>query len=158
MHVLNFLSACFLYQIGVINLYGESFQGYLIKFTKTNTIFPNEYLQEKTYKITPNQRTEKKAWRDSLNDLHRITSPNHKSKIVFNTTELKLSELREIMEILNNAFSNKTQRKVSVRYWNAEDCAYETAKFYIPDIIYTISNISTSSINYEPLEITMIEY
>lgn len=139
-------------------MYGEDFKGYLLKFTKTGKIFPNKYLNLSSYKTTPQQRTELKANRDSLNNLHRTTIPNHKTKITFNTTVLDLAELREILEIINSSYANRTQRKVVVEYWDDELLKYRTMTAYIPDITYTKRKISSDNIKYEPLEISLIEY
>ncbi len=139
-------------------MYGENFKGHLLKFTKSKAIFPTKYIALDSFKATPLQRTEVKAYRDSLNKLHRVTSPNHKTKLVFSTTALNLAELREILSLLDNAYANKTQRKVSVEYWDDELLSYRTMTAYLPDITYTKEKITGNDIQYEPVELTFIEY
>lgn len=132
------------------------FEGWLIKVGTKK--FPHKYIAEKSYQTTPLQRTELKAYRDTRNNLHRITSPNYKSKIVFKTVPLTLAELREIRTLLNSAFINNQQRKLNVTYWDEELLAYRTMTAYMPDITYTVTKISDSNIKYEPVDLTFIEY
>lgn len=139
-------------------MYGEEFKGYLLKFTKSGNNFPDKYINPSTYKTTPQQRTEIKANRDNFYTLHRTTIPNHKTKITFSTTVLDLNELREILEIINSSYANRTQRKVVVEYWDDELLKYRTMTAYIPDITYTKRKITSDNIKYEPLEISLIEY
>lgn len=139
-------------------MYGESFKGYLLKFKKSGEVFPNEYLAADSFKATPLQRTEIKAYRDSLNALHRTTSPNHKSKLEFSTLPLDLSELRDILSMLNKAYSNKAQRKLTVEYWDDEKMSYRTMTAYIPDITYSKEKISAAGIKYSAVDFTLIEY
>lgn len=135
-----------------------SFNGYLIKFVKTGELFPHELIAKDTYQSTPLQRTEIKAYRDSNNKLHRTTSPNYKSKVVFNTLELNLTQMQKIRNILNNAFENAQQRKVKITYWDDELLQYRTMTAYIPDITYQIVKISADNIKYSPVTFTFIEY
>lgn len=134
------------------------FNSYLIKFTKTGETFPHELIAKDTYQSTPLQRTEIKAYRDSNNQLHRTTSPNYKTKIVFTTVGLSLSQMQKIRNILNNAFENAQQRKVKVTYWDDELLQYRTMTAYIPDITYQIVKISADNIKYSPVTFTFIEY
>ena len=55
----------------------QDYKGYLVKFG--SMALPNAFLTR--YVSTPDQRTEKKAWRDNNNDLQRVTSPNFKTTL-----------------------------------------------------------------------------
>lgn len=136
----------------------NNFKGYLIKFTKTNTIFPQKYIQAKTYESIPLQRTEISAYRDSNNLLHRVTSPNAKTKLTFQTRTLTIEELQEIRNTLNAAYSISSQRKLTLEYWDDELLDYRTMTAYMPDVTYKIKAISNDNIKYEPLTFTFIEY
>ncbi len=135
-----------------------NFQGYLIKFTKTGKQFPHELIAESSYKSTPLQRTEIKAYRDSNNLMHRTTSPNSKTKLEFTTKELDLSQMQTIRNLLNSAFDNSRQRKLRVTYWDDELLQYRTMTAYVPDITYEIIEISKDNIKYSPVTFTFIEY
>lgn len=143
-------------------MYGSRFLGYLLKFNKTNTVFPNKNIEADSFRATPLQRSEIKAYRDSNNKLHRITSSNHKTKLVFTVMgddgSIPLSEMREILDMLKKAYSNYTQRKMAVTYWDDETLSYRTMTAYVPDITYTKEKVSDSNIMYKPFEVTMIEY
>lgn len=135
-----------------------AFNGYLIKFTKTGECFPHELIAKNTYKSTPLQRTEIKAYRDSANTLHRTTSPNYKTKIEFQTYELNLVEMKKIRTVLNSAFENSQQRKAKITYWDDELLQYRTMTAYIPDITYNVISISMTDIRYSAVTFTFIEY
>lgn len=132
------------------------FEGWLIKIGKQK--FPHKYIAKDTYQSTPLQRTELKAYRDTQNKLHRVTSPNYKSKVTFQTIPLNLAQLRQIRELLNGAFSNSQQRKLQVTYWDDELMKYRTMTAYMPDTTYQVECISDNNIKYKAIELTFIEY
>lgn len=135
-----------------------SYNGWLIKFVKTNSLFPHKYIEKSTYKSTPLQRTEIKAYRDNNNLLHRVTSPNYKTKIEFSTYELNLQELTQIQNAVRSAMDNYQQRKIRLTYWDDEILSYRTATFYMPDKTYNVITISPQSIKYAAVPFTFIEY
>lgn len=124
----------------------------------TYEAFPHSLIAKDSYQSTPLQRTELKAYRDTQNKLHRVTSPNYKSKIVFQTTPLNLSQLKNIRGILKDAFINSQQRKLRVMYWDEELLDYRKMVCYMPDITYTTSVVKGRNIKYQALELTFIEY
>lgn len=135
------------------------FKGYLIKFPKNGLQFPHKLIAKESYQATPLQRTEIKAYRDSNNLLRRVTSPNNKTKITFNTIDgLTLTQMQSIRNILNGAMSNSQQRKLNVEYWDDELRAYRTMTAYIPDITYTPKIITADNIKYSAVTFTFIEY
>lgn len=135
-----------------------NFKGYLIKFIKSGEIFPQALIALESYKSTPLQRTEIKAYRDSNNLLRRTTSPNFKTKIELSTIELTLAQLNEIRKVLNSSFINSQQRKTKIEYWDDELLKYREMTAYIPDITYQYKKISDSDIKYKPVSLTFIEY
>lgn len=137
-----------------------SYQGWLIKFTDTDTLFPHELIAADTYQSTPLQRTEIKAYRDNNSLLHRVTSPNYKTKLKFQTLELTLAQMQRIRNILNAAFINSQQRKLRVTYWDDELLSYRTMTAYMTDTTYDVSVIKRNpyDIRYAPLTLTFIEY
>lgn len=135
------------------------FKGYLIRFPKNNLKFPHNLIAKESYQATPLQRTEIKAYRDSNNLLRRVTSPNNKTKITFNTIDgLTLTQMQSIRNILNGAMSNSQQRKLNVEYWDDELLAYRTMTAYMPDITYTPKIITADNLEYSTVTFTFIEY
>lgn len=135
------------------------FKGYLLRFPKNGLQFPHRLIAKGTYQATPLQRTEIKAYRDSNNLLRRVTSPNNKTKITFNTKDgLTLAEMQSIRNVLNGAMSNSHQRKLDVEYWDDELLAYRTMTAYMPDITYTPKKITADNIEYSAVTFTFIEY
>ncbi len=104
---------------------------YLLKFG--NTELPNKYITSDGYVDTPNQRTELEAYRDANILLHRVTSPNFKTTIMFTTCPMSLSDKKKFQNIINSGMINSTERKVCVTYYNDETNEYETGDFYISD-------------------------
>ena len=135
-----------------------SFNGYLIKFVKSGQLFPHELIAKEGDEVTPLQRTEIKAYRDSNNLLHRVTSPNSKTKIVITTKALNLEEMTKLRSVLNSAMDNSQQRKLRIQYWDDELLAYRTMTAYMPDITYTHKKFSANDVEYKPIQLTFIEY
>lgn len=136
-----------------------SFKGYLLAFPKSQTVFPMRYIGIESYSATPLQRTEIKAIRNNNNFLNRVTSPNHKTKIVFSTLpNLHLQDIQVIQNTLKSAYENYNQRKLKVTYWDDEQGAYRTMTAYIPDITYPVVKATADDIIYASIQFTFIEY
>lgn len=133
-----------------------NFSGYLIKFG--NTILPNRYIQLNTYQLIPNQRTELSAYRDQNNLLHRITSPNYKTTLKFQTVPLSLSDKIALQNQMSAGIINYAERKYQITYWNDESNSYITGEFYLPDVTYPIKKITSNDIRYSPISFEFIEY
>lgn len=138
----------------------SSYAGYFIKATATGTRFPMKYINEESYKSTPNQREEIKAYRDeNTRDLHRVTASGKKTKIEFTTRDgLHLKDKKIIQKFFTDAESDAAQRKISLEYWNDEDNTYKTSSFYRPDIEFTIKKATDTDLIYKELTIKLVEY
>ena len=79
------------------------FLGYLLKIANSSIIFPNHYIQYETWKSTPNQREEIKAYRDdNTRDLFRVTAEGRKTIISFSTRPgLNLQDKLIIQDFFN---------------------------------------------------------
>ena len=137
-----------------------AFTGYLIKVGSPAVEIPLKYMRAETYKVTPNQRLEWSAERDVTGVLHRETTPNMPPKIEFNTPLMTNSDINALNTILSNAYSNATERKLSVNYYDPESDTYKTHDCYMPDVKYEIRNVDTAHnvINYEELRYAFIGY
>lgn len=138
-----------------------AFANYLIKVGSSNVELPTSFIEGTTYKVTPNQRMEWSAERDITGMLHRDTVTNQPPKIEFATiSQLTNTQVARIMSILNNAYSDAAQRKLSVNYYDPESDSYKTHVCYVPDIDFSISRIDTTSrtIWYEPIRFAFIGY
>ena len=138
-----------------------AFSGYLIKVgTGTPVEIPLKYMRAETYSVTPNQRLEWSAERDVTGVLHRETTPNMPPKIEFNTPLMTNKDIKALNTILSNAYSNATERKLSVTYYDPESDTYKKHDCYMPDVKYEIRNVDTAHnvINYEELRYAFIGY
>ena len=138
-----------------------AFSGYLIKVgTGTPVEIPLKYMRAETYSVTPNQRLEWSAERDVTGVLHRETTANMPPKIEFNTPLMTNKDIKALNTILSNAYSNATERKLSVTYYDPESDTYKTHDCYMPDVKYEIRNVDTVNnvINYEELRYAFIGY
>lgn len=136
-----------------------NFEGWLLKFGDKE--FPMEYLALDNCDSTPDQRTELDSYRDGDNLLHRETSPNHKTKLEYNTVDkLTLEEKIIIQETLKAGLLDDVQRKYQVTYWNDETNEYESGEFYVPDIVFRQKKVDREkkTIIYGSIRIAMIEY
>ena len=134
----------------------NNFNGYLLKFG--NTVFPHSYIQYDTYKPVPSQRTELSAYRDNNNELHRTTSPNHKTTLKFTTRQLHLEEKIAIQQAMRRGLINEIERKYNITYWNDETNEYIQAYFYMPDVTYSIIEVKDNDVIYRPIDYEFIEY
>lgn len=138
-----------------------AFSGYLIKVgTGTPVEIPLKYMRAETYSVTPNQRLEWSAERDVTGVLHRETTANMPPKIEFNTPLMTNKDIKALNTILSNAYSNATERKLRVTYYDPESDTYKSHDCYMPDVKYEIRNVDTAKnvINYEELRYAFIGY
>lgn len=134
----------------------SDFDGYLVKFG--NVVLPHSYIQYDTYKVVPFQRTELAAYRDNNNELHRTTSPNHKTTLKFSIRQVHLNEKIAIQQAMRNGLVNETERKYNITYWNDETNTYEQAYFYLVDVTYPILKIVGRDIIYRSIDYEFIQY
>ena len=118
----------------------KDYRGYLVMFG--NTQLPNSFLTR--YRSTPDQRIEKKAWRDNNESLQRVTSPNFKTTLNLEIRPLSQGEKDLFNSIKANGLMDATQRKYRVTFWNLDTCEYGTGSFYIPDTEFAIDHIADS--------------
>ena len=131
-----------------------AYNGYLVKVGGTQ--LPNKFIQLSTYAITPNQRMESSAERDTTGELHRTTCEHTASKIEFQTPYLKGSEIAELNQLL--AIADNLQRNVSIEYFDPETQSYKNAECYISDVQYTIYSQIENDLLYMPTRYAFIEY
>ena len=108
-----------------------AFNGYFIK--KGTTPFPNAFIAEGGYSVTPNRRTDKNSYVDGTGELKRTIYPKKRSTIAIKILDgLTDAEVTMIQAFYPN------RDNVTLEYWNKEANAYKTATFYVPDITYTV--------------------
>lgn len=135
----------------------KDYRGYLVMFGSHQ--LPNSFLTR--YASTPDQRIEKKAWRDNTEALQRVTSPNYKTTLNLEIRPLTQREKDLWNSIKADGILDETQRKYSVTYWNLDTCVYGTGEFYVPDTEYAVSHIydnETGDMQYEAFILEMIQY
>ena len=141
-----------------------AFSGYLIKVCSTENgtyaeVLP-KYIRAETYNVTPNQRMEWSAERDVNGYLHRETVENKPPKIEFETPLMTNVEISALNAIFSGAYSDSSQRKLWVQYYDPETNSHKKHECYMPDVKYQIRNIDTTKnvINYEQLRYAFIGY
>lgn len=136
------------------------FKGYLLKAIDTDTILSGEYIETTTWKSTPNQREEIKAWRDdNTRDLTRITAKGKKSIFSFSTVAgMNLEQKMAFQKFFTDAEDNAEERKIHLQYWNDEDNAYKTGYFYRPNMEFTIQEYTDDDIIYDTMNFDFVEY
>ena len=137
----------------------SNFEGWLLKFG--GQVVPHEYIKKGGWKSTPNQRLENDPWSDTRGYLHRDVMAHNRTKIEFETVDdLTLEEKIQCQNIMNNAITNKAERKGKITYWNDETNTYKDAEVYIPDIEFAVNEIDKkrNMIFYASIRIALIEY
>ena len=133
------------------------FQGYHIKNTENEKIFPSSILKEggEGYHATPDMIQDKNAYTDGIGETRRSPLPHTKSKVYLNTLDHIPEAIKlEIQAVLNNRL------RMNLEYWNDNIHAYKTGKFYMTDIDWKHERIDpkTYEITYAGISITLIEY
>lgn len=132
------------------------FLGYLLK-CGNNT--DNSFIEMSTYDSAPNQREEIKAVRDeNTRDLLRVTADGMKTALKFTTIPMNLANKIKMQNFFKAGMIDTKQRKCKITFWNDEDNEYQTKYFYIPNFHYSIDSISSNDIQYNELDIELIEY
>lgn len=129
---------------------------YLIKFGVTE--LPNRLIMADGYSVTPNMRTELEAFRDVDISLHRVTSPNFKTKITLTLTPMSQTDRTLVQSIINGATLIATERKVLVTYWNEEEGQYKSGDFYITDTTFQTLGSFGGERWYKSTTYELIEY
>lgn len=137
-----------------------AFAGYLIKVGgSAGTVFPMEYIKASEYAITPDQRMETEAKRDTEGYLHRTTVAHTASKIEFSTPVLTNLQHSALMALLRNNYSDPLKREILLEYYDTDTDTYKEGTFYVPDIQHSIDHIDLgiNMIYYNPMTIKFIE-
>ena len=141
-----------------------AFEGYLLKRTFDNAIFPAKYMEIGSWSSTPNQREEIRAYRDdNTRDLVRVTAQGRKSKITFKSRKnLHLADKQVIQDFFVTGEletgGSIDERKIQLTFWNDESNEYKTGWFYRPNMDFPIVKVTKTDIIYGQLEFTLVEY
>ena len=138
-----------------------AFSGYLIKLGgSAGTELPLKYMKLDAYNITPNQRMESKATRSVTGVLHRTTVEHTATKIEFNTPYIDNRDLQTLNNLIQSAFTNTLERKLTINYYDQETDSYRDAICYMPDVDYSIARIDTNAniVYYDSIRYAFIEY
>lgn len=138
-----------------------AYAGYLLKVKSGNsyTVVPTQYIEGKTYSVTPNQRMEWSAERDVTGVLKRETVANMPPKIEFQTIQrLTNTQVSALNTIFSNAYTDAAQRRLTIQYYDPETDTYKDADCYMPDVEYKISEIDSTKVYYEQLRYAFIGY
>ena len=138
-----------------------AYNGYLIKVGgSAGTILPMEYIKTEGYDITPAQRLETEAKRAVTGVLHRTTVAHTATKVEFNTPIITNTALENLILLFRNAWTDVSQRKLTIEYYDMESNSYKEGVFYMPDIKYQIHHIDNENdvVYYKETRIAFIEY
>ena len=138
-----------------------AYSSFLIKLGGSGgTALSLEYIQYETYKVTPNQRMDIEAGRDSTGLLHRSVVSHTATKVEFETPYMDNSKVDALMTLIRGYWTSTKERKINLQYYDPETNSYKSGTFYMPDIEFNIRNIDTNKnvVNYDPIRIAFIEY
>lgn len=132
-----------------------AFEGYLIKVG--NYTFPAKYIVAKTYKVKKNVQ-DFESYRDANGEMHRNALDHYALTVQFdikpNRTNL---EINKIMSNIKANFTIPKERRANVTVYVPEDDTYVTQPMYMPDIEFTIKEIS-DIIKYDTITFEFIGY
>lgn len=126
--------------------------GYVLKVN--GTPFPNALLAQEGYRNTPNRRQDKGSYTDGTGETIRNILPKKRTTAKVKTKDWLTYGQKLIVQAF---FPNRDL--VTVEVWNDEDNNYQTTKFYVPDIEYTVKHIDAKgNFYYSPIEFEFIAY
>ena len=136
------------------------FQGWLVKVGSSLTLVPTEMIEAESYKVTPDQRMEESAERDTTGYLWRDTVRNTPPKIEFNTPPVNNTQVAALNAIFQSAFTVKSQRKLQVAFFDPEEDCYKIWDCYMPDVEYPMHLIDpdAKTILYDSIRYAFIGY
>lgn len=132
------------------------YNGYLVRLG--NTEFPMNYILENSYKTKPNQRQDLNPYRDASGLLHRNVVAHQPSTVEFQLRKPTNAMVSAVNALLNNAFTNSAERKLTMTYYVPESDDYQTGEFYVPNPEYHIHHINGDTIYYNHFTLEFIEY
>ena len=136
-----------------------AFSGYLIKLGgSSGTVLPLSYMKLESYKCTPDQRLETEAQRTATGLLVRTTVDHKPVKIEFETPPMTNREMAALNTMIQSAFTNDTERKLTINFYDNETDSYRNAECYMPDTDYSINRIVGNTIYYSSVRFAFIEY
>ncbi len=133
-----------------------SYSGYLVKLG--DATFPMNYILTNSYKTKPKQRQDIKPYRDAEGKLHRNVVSHKPSTIEFQLRNPTNTMVANVNALLNGAFTNADERKLSITYYVPESDDYQTGEFYMPNPEYSINHIQDGIIYYNHFTLEFIEY
>ena len=132
------------------------YDGYLIKMG--DSVFPNAYILEKSYKVSPNKRQDLDPFRDANGVLHRNVVNHRPSTVQFQIRRPTSVTMNVINSILQGAFINEAERKLILTYYCPDLDTYQSGEFYVPNPEYTIDYIYNDVVYYDYFTMEFIEY
>lgn len=135
-----------------------AYKGYLVKVGEYK--FPLKYIAEETYEVTPKQRQELDAYRDSTGTLHREVASNRPSVVRFKTISgLTNKEIKELFAQIHANYLNEDERKLMVTYYLPETDIYsEPEEMYIPNMKFPIEYVENDTVVYSSITFAFIGY
>lgn len=135
-----------------------AYEGYLVKIGDFK--FPMKYIAEESYEVTPKQRQELDAYRDSAGTLHREVAPNRPSVVTFETISgLSNKEVQELFSKIHERYMNEAERKVPVTYYLPETDSYsDQEEMYIPNMKFPIDCAEGNKVVYNSIAFSFIGY
>lgn len=122
--------------------------------------FPMEYIEEKTYYVTPNQRQDKDPWRSEAGVLNRTVLQNTPTSITFSTIDgITNTELATIYQNISENFIDEQERKVLVTFYDPPTDSYpESVYMYLANTEYNIDYIEGETIHYKQITLEFTGY
>ena len=132
-----------------------SFNGYLIKVG--NYEFPLKYILAESYVVKKNVQ-DFESYRDANGILHRNALDHYAITVSFEIKQNRTNlEINEIMSNIKANFTIPKERRADVTLYVPEEDAYITQAMYMPDIEFTIKEIS-DIIKYDKIKFEFIGY
>ena len=141
-----------------------AFNNYLLKLGSgtSKAEFPMSYINENSYKVSPEQRTDlDSGMDDTVGELHRTVLPHYRTKIEIETLpNLTNVEVENLMSFIRNRYIDVKQQKVEIDYFSQKTNSYYTGNAYLVDTTFPLKRWDKTHgiLLYDSFKITFIQY
>ena len=135
-----------------------AYSGYLLKFDKTNFIFPKKHIEWDSYKSKPGQRQSLDAYTDLDGVTHDNALPHTKTEISFDTLPMSEKEWENLMKNVRTNYLVPEARDLNITYFDFEQCIYRSGHFYLDKSFQASANEVGGSLHYKGTSWLFIEY
>lgn len=133
-----------------------AYENYLLKVG--NYKIPGSMISAESYNVIKNGQ-DLDSYRDANGKLHRTALSHFVWKIEFDTVPmLTRPQINTLLKKIQENYTNTTEKKATVTFYDPEGDRYVTQEMYMPDIQFNIYGTYNNTIFYNSIRLAFIGY